>query len=146
MRVSEAMSRDVRIANVDETIQDAAQIMAEIDAGVVPVGGNDRLLGMLTDRDIAVRAVAKGMGPETKVGEIMSTEVRYCFEDEDVDAVIKNMGELRVRRLPVLNRDKRLVGMISLGDIAADGGKDGKTGKALGKISKPGGPHSQATH
>jgi CBS domain-containing protein len=144
MRVSEAMSRHVRVANVDETIQDAAQIMAEIDAGVVPVSDDDRLVGMLTDRDIVVRAIAQGKGPDTKVGDVMTKEVKYCFEDEKLDQVIKNMGELRVRRLPVLNRDKRLVGILSLGDIASQD-EDEKAGQALQDISRPGGPHSQSS-
>lgn len=80
MRVSELMTRDVRIANPNETIQEAARMMAEIDAGAIPVGDNDRLVGMLTDRDIAVRAVAEGRGPDTKVGDVMTNDVKYCFE------------------------------------------------------------------
>src|SRR5690349_19951255 len=119
MRVSEAMSRHVRVANVDMTIRDAAQIMAEIDAAVVPVSDDDRLVGMLTDRDILFRAIALGKGPDPKVGDVMIKEVKYCFEDEKIDHVLRNMGELRVRRLPVLNRDKRLVGILSLGDVAS---------------------------
>ena len=90
MRVSEVMTREVRVANPNETIQEAARLMAEIDAGVVPVGDNDRLVGMLTDRDIAIRAVAKGKGPDTKVSDIMTREVKYCFEDEDSDRVCQN--------------------------------------------------------
>jgi len=142
MQVSAAMSRDVRVANPEQTIRDAAAIMADLDAGVVPVGANDRLVGMLTDRDIAVRAVAKGMGPETKIGEIMSREVNYCFEDDDVDSVLDNLGDLQIRRLPVLNRDKRLVGILSLGDVAVSA-TDGSAGPALAAISRPGGEHSQ---
>src|SRR5688572_32801984 len=85
MRVSEAMTRDVRVANPGQTICDVAKIMAEIDAGAVPVGENDRLVGMITDRDIAVRAVAAGKGPDTPVREVMSQEVKYCFDDEDLE-------------------------------------------------------------
>jgi len=92
MKVSEVMTRDMRIANAEETIQDTARIMADIDAGVVPVGREGKLVGMLTDRDIAIRAVAEGRGPGTKVSEIMSPEVRYCFEDEDLDDVCSNLG------------------------------------------------------
>src|SRR3954471_3114351 len=114
MRVSEAMTRELRVANPDQSIREVAKIMAEIDAGVLPVGDNDRLVGMITDRDIAVRAVARGLPPSTKVREVMSREVMYCFDDEDVDEVAHNMADIQVRRLPVLNRDKRLIGIISL--------------------------------
>ena len=83
----------VEIASPDDTIQQAASRMAELDAGVLPVGENDRLVGMLTDRDIAIRAVAQGMGPDTKVREVMTSEIRYCFEDGDLDEVVHDMGE-----------------------------------------------------
>jgi len=140
MRVSEAMSREVRLANPGQTIRDVAKIMADIDAGSVPVSENDRLVGMITDRDIAVRAVAAGKGPDTPVREVMSQEVKYCYDDEDLDHVAKNMGDIRVRRLPVVNRDKRLVGIVSLGDLALKGEKS--AGKAVKGVSQPGGPHA----
>jgi CBS domain-containing protein len=143
MQVSEAMSRDVRLANPGQSIRDAAKIMAEIDAGAVPVSENDRLVGMITDRDIAVRAVAGGKGPETPVREVMSKDVKYCFDDEDLEHVAKNMADLRVRRLPVVNRDKRLVGIVALGDVAE--AQLGAAGKAVKGVSQPGGPHSQST-
>jgi CBS domain-containing protein len=138
MRVNEAMSRDVRVANPEQRISEAARTMAEIDVGVLPVGENDRLVGMITDRDIAVRAVAAGKGPDTLVREVMSVNVKYCFEDEDLVHVSKNMAEQQVRRLPVVNRDKRLVGILALSDIAA---KEGSrvTGRAVEGISRPGG-------
>ena len=142
MKVSEAMTRDARITMPDHTIQQAAQVMAEIDAGFLPVGDNDRLIGMITDRDIAVRAVAAGKGPQTKVRDVMTLDVRYCFEDEDLRAVTKNMGEQQVRRLPVVNRDKRLVGVLSLADVAKQG-SNGAAARALGKIAQPGGQHTQ---
>jgi CBS domain-containing protein len=143
MRVSEAMSRDVRICDPSHTIRDCAKVMAEIDAGALPVGENDRLVGMITDRDIAVRAVAQGKGPDTPVREVMSTEqVLYCFDDEDLEHVAENMGDTQVRRLPVVNREKRLVGIVSLGDIARK--EDRKTaGKTVREVSKPGGQHNQ---
>lgn len=119
MRVSDAMTRDVQIANPNQTIHDVAQIMAECDIGSLPVGENDRLVGMITDRDIAVRAVAQGRSPDTKVRDVMSQKVMYCFEDEEISHVVQNIGDLQVHRLPVLNRDKRLVGIVSLADIAA---------------------------
>jgi CBS domain-containing protein len=142
MRVSDAMTSSVKIASPEQTIADAARVMGEIDAGVLPVGDNDRLVGMLTDRDIAIRAVAAGKGPNTTVGEVMSKEVRYCYADQDLDEVLQNMADLKVRRLPVLNRDKRLVGILSLGDVALVDDPD-STGEALSEISEPGGEHSQ---
>jgi CBS domain-containing protein len=142
MRVSEAMTRDVRVASPDYTVQQAARLMSDLDAGVLPVGENDRLVGMLTDRDIAIRGVGQGKGPDAKVREVMSSEVRYCFEDQDLDEVTRNMGDIQVRRLPVVNRDKRLVGILSLGDIALSHNERG-AGDALGGISRPGGEHCQ---
>ena len=145
MRVADCMSRDVRIANPDESLREVARAMAQIDSGVLPVGDGDRLVGMITDRDIAVRGVAEGKGPDARVREVMSAEVRYCFDDEDIGEVLRNMGEIQVRRLPVLNRDKRLVGMISIGDLAkADA--DARMGGALADIARPGGEHSQTAH
>jgi len=141
MQISELMTRDVRIAAPDDSLEHAARMMGEIDAGVLPVGENDRLVGMITDRDIAIRAVAEGMGPQTKVREVMSREVKYCFEDEDLDDVTDNMGELQLRRLPVLNREKRLVGIVSLGDVAVGHAADAS--EALQGISEPTGQHSQ---
>jgi CBS domain-containing protein len=142
MRVSEAMTRDVRVISPGQSIHDAALMMLEIDAGVLPVGENDRLVGMITDRDIAVRAVAYGKNPLTPVREAMSYEVKYCFDDEDTDDIARNMGDLQVRRLPVVNRDKRLVGILSLGDLATkESGR--KAGEALSNIAQPGGEHTQ---
>ena len=141
MRVSEAMTRDVRVANPGQSIREVARMMDEIDAGALPVGENDRLVGMITDRDIAVRAVAQGKGPDTPVRDVMSREVKYCYEDEDLEHVAENMGELQVRRLPVVNRDKRLVGIVALGDIARSE-DHGTTGQATEQVSKRGGKHS----
>ena len=138
MRVSEAMTRQVRIATPGQSIRDVAKTMAEIDAGVLPVGENDRLVGMVTDRDIAIRAVALGKGPDTPVREVMSSEVKYCFEDEDLEHVAKNMGDLQVRRLPVVNREKRLVGIVALGDVARKE-DHATTGQATAGVSQPGG-------
>jgi CBS domain-containing protein len=142
MKVNEIMSRDVRVANPNQSIQAAAAIMAEIDAGIVPVGEHDRLVGMITDRDIAVRAVAKGKSPETAIADIMTKDVKYCFEDEDTEHVLDNLGDLQIRRVPVVNRDKKLVGILSLGDLANQTG-NGHAGAALAEISRPGGQHSQ---
>jgi len=142
MRVSDAMTADVRIAKPQQTIADAARMMADIDAGALPVGDGDRLVGMLTDRDIAIRAVALGKGPQTPVQDVMSKEVMYCFADQDLDDVVQNMADLKVRRMPVLNREKRMVGILSLGDVALVDAPD-VTGEALCEISEPGGQHSQ---
>lgn len=136
MKVSEAMTPDVRVATPDSTLREAAALMAELDLGALPVGENDRLVGMLTDRDIAVRAVALGKGPDTPVREAMTDEVKYCFDDEECEHVARNMGEEQVRRLPVVNRDKRLVGILSLGDLATLH-SSGTAGGALSGISDP---------
>ena len=144
MRVSEAMTRDVRIASPSETIRQAARMMAEIDAGVVPVGENDRLVGIITDRDIAVRAVAGGKSPDTPIREVMSSDVCYCFDDQEISDVAANMANVKVRRLPVVSRDKRLVGILSLGDIAQADNQDKPAVEALCGISEPGGQHSQS--
>lgn len=143
MKVSDAMSRDVRVANPSQSICEVACSMAQIDAGALPVGDKDRLVGMVTDRDIALRAVAAGKNADTPVREVMTREVKYCFEDEDLNHVAKNMAEQRVRRLPVVDRDKRLVGIISVGDIALKQGQK-SAGKAVQGISQHGGPHSQS--
>ena len=145
MRVNECMTHDVTIAAPQETICDAARMMADCDAGLLPVGENDRLVGVITDRDIAVRAVAEGKGADAKIRDVMTAEVRYCFEDDDIDDVLRNMGELQVRRLPVLNREKRLVGIVSLSDLATNGAS-ASAGKALTDIARPGGEHSQTRH
>jgi CBS domain-containing protein len=144
MKVREAMTQDVRLVKPDQPISEAARLMAELDIGALPVQENDRLVGMITDRDIAVRAVANGRGPDTKVADVMSREVKYCFEDQSIDEVTQNMGEQRIRRLPVLTRDKRLIGILSLGDLAIDEGARDEAGEALGGISRPGGQHSQS--
>lgn|SRR5512143_4015464 len=145
MKVREAMTQDVRLASPDQTICDAAKIMAQIDAGALPVEQDDRLVGVITDRDIAVRAVAAGKAPDTKVRDVMSREVLYCYDDQDLDAVIRNMGTIKVRRLPVVNRDKRLVGIVSFGDLARHHQATMEE-RALRELSKPGGAHSQTAH
>ena len=143
MRVSEAMTREVRVASPGQSIREVAKIMAEIDAGALPVGDNDRLVGMITDRDIAIRAVAQGKGPDTPVREVMSTEkVLYCYEDEDLAHVAQNMGQQQVRRLPVVNREKRLVGIVSLGDMAQNEARSAN--KAVKGVTKPGAQHNQS--
>jgi CBS domain-containing protein len=131
MHIGEVMSKDVKIASPKQSIQDAARMMAEIDAGAIPVGEGDRLVGMITDRDIAVRAIAAGKPPG-------------CFETDDIDAVSVNMANIKVRRLPVLNVQKRLVGIVALADIALSAAPDDAS-NALSGISEPGGEHSQSS-
>ena len=142
MKVSDIMTRDVRLLNPEQTIREAASLMAEIDIGALPVGENDRLVGMITDRDIVIRAVAHGKSPAKKVGDVMSKELLYCFENDDLEDVARNMAKAQVRRLPVLNSDKRLVGIISLGDLARN--DDPTTiGRTVSRVSTPGGKHDQ---
>ena len=145
MRVSEIMSREVKVASPQDTLQQAARLMAELDSGALPVAENDRLVGMITDRDIAIRGDARGCDPkQTPVRDVMTAEkVKYCFEDEEIDDIARNMAEQQIRRLPVVNRDKRLVGIISLGDISART-SGAAAGHALRGVSEGGGAHSQS--
>lgn len=142
MKVKEIMHTGAEVANPDETVQDAAAAMERIDAGFLPVGENDRLIGMITDRDIAIRCVGRGLGPQTSIREVMTPEVRYCFEDDNVDEVSRNMSELQIRRLPVVNSDKRLVGILSLGDLAKRE-QPQTAGAVLRHVAQPGGKHVQ---
>ena len=136
MRISELMTPDVEVVTPDDSLHTAARIMADLDTGAVPVGEDHRLVGVITDRDITVRAVAEGLDPDqTPVRDIMSRKVHYCFDDESSADVARNMGNWQVRRLPVLNREKQLVGIISLGDLAIAGAAR-ESGRALEKISR----------
>lgn len=144
MKISEMMTRDVKMTAPAQSIREAARMMADLDVGALPVADNDRLVGMITDRDIAVRAIASGRGPDTPIRDVMTQEVKYCFEDQTLEEVAQNMGDIRLRRLPVLNRDKRLVGIVSIGDMATSGESGQEVGDALSGISRPGGEHSQS--
>jgi CBS domain-containing protein len=141
MKIREVMTRDARLATPNDTLQKAAKLMKEYDCGILPVAEGDRLVGMITDRDIAVRCVAEGKGPTTMVRDAMTEEVKYCFEDENVTHVCENMSEIQVRRLPVVDRNKRLVGVVSLGDLAF---KAPATAKALHGIVQPSTQHNQS--
>lgn len=144
MNVSQCMSTDVRVCDPNATLRDAAMTMKEIDAGFLPVGENDRMIGMVTDRDLAVRGLAEGKGPDSTVREVMSEGVRYCFEDQDIEEVSRQMADLQVRRMPVVNREKRLVGIVSIGDLSQAGDKGADvSGEALSGIAEPGGQHRQ---
>ena len=144
MRVSEIMCPDVAVVRADQTIRQAAQMMADIDAGSLPVSDGDRLIGMITDRDIAVRAVAVGKDGNTPIRDIMTEEVLYCFDDEEVEHVVDNMGDIQVRRLLVMSREKRLIGIVSIGDLATVHSPE-SAGVALSGIAQPGGRHTQAS-
>ena len=124
MRVSDAMTEKVHVAHPEQSLQEAAEMMAGLDLGALPVGDKGRLIGMITDRDIAVRGVAKDHLPSIRVRDVMSHGLKYCYDDEKIDHVAHNMGEIQVRRLPVMNRQKELVGIISLADIASKRGAD----------------------
>jgi CBS domain-containing protein len=136
MQVREVMSKEVKIVSPGDTIDKAAKLMKDCDCGSLPIGENDRLVGVVTDRDIAVRAVAKGKSPkECTVRDVMSKGIKYVFDDETTEAAAQSMSRLQVRRLPVLNREKRLVGIVALGDLATK--HDGPAaGSALKEISK----------
>jgi CBS domain-containing protein len=142
MKVYDAMTPDVQLCTPEDTLKDAAEAMGALGIGLLPVTENDRLVGMVSDRDIAVRGVGMGRGPEAKIRDVMTAEVKYCFEDQDLEEITANMGEIQVRRLPVLDRNKRLVGIIALGDIAQVQATDG-TGAALSQISRPSTQHAQ---
>jgi CBS domain-containing protein len=136
MQAQDLMTRDVTIVDPETTIQQAARAMVALDVGVLPVGENDRLIGIITDRDIAVRGVAEGKGPKTKVRELMTPAVKYCFVDDEVEEIASNMADIQLRRLPVMDHDKRLVGILSLSDIAV-GDDPGQAAEALCGISRP---------
>jgi len=142
MQVNEVMTRGVECTRPDASLQEAARKMRQLDVGSLPIcGANERLVGMLTDRDITVRAVADGRNPtEARVQDIMTPDVTYCFEDQDVSEAARLMEEKQIRRLVVLNRDKRLVGIVSLGDLAVKSGDEELCGTALEQVSEPAQP------
>ncbi len=139
MKVSEIMSRDIDVVAPETTLRDAAERMQALDVGVLPVCADDRLVGVITDRDITVRATADGLDPfATQVGEIMSKDdLITCREDEDVEDAARTMRDKQVRRLPVLNQEHRLVGMLSLGDIAVDAENADVPSQTLKEVSRP---------
>ena len=136
MKISEIMTSDPELVDPNASIREAAKRMRSENVGALPVGENDRLIGMVTDRDIAVRAVAEEKNPgTTSVREVMSEKVFYCFDDDDIEEAARCMAEHQVRRLPVLNRDKRLVGIVALADLAHTGEECEKI--ALEGVSEP---------
>lgn len=124
MQIKDVMTSNVRTVSADETVQTAATLMSTENVGSIPVVGDDKLVGMLTDRDITTRLVAQQRDPsKTPVSAVMSEDLRYCFEDDDCREVSRNMAEQRVLRLPVVNRDKKLVGIVSAGDLVTKAGE-----------------------
>ena len=136
-KLTDLLSRDVKVISPDTSIREAATQMREGDFGMLPVGENDRLIGAITDRDIAIRAVAQGKEGHTKVREVMSEGIAWVFEDQSVEDAAKMMSERQVRRLPVVDRNKRLVGIVALGDFAVESSEIRPAAEALSKISKP---------
>jgi CBS domain-containing protein len=141
MKISELMTSNVEVIHPDARLVEAAQKMKSLDVGSLPVCDGDRLKGMLIDRDITIRAVAEGQDPnEITVQDVMTPEVIYCYEDQEVKDAAQLMAQKQIRRLPVLNRHKRLVGILALGDVSVDYPDDETTGKTLEKISEPSRP------
>lgn len=135
MKIAECMTRNVKMVRPETTIKDAAKMMTDNDVGSLPVSDGDRLVGMVTDRDIVTRAVCKGRGSDTPVREVMTNEVKYCFDDQDIGEIASNMADIQLHRLPVVNRDKRLVGIIALADVAV-AANDQTAGQAISGISQ----------
>ena len=142
MKVSEVMTRDVQTVSPDQPVQQAASFMLSADAGSIPVTQGDRLIGMITDRDIAVRGVAKGYGPDTPVRELMTDDIVTARLDDDTDDIAARMSSAQVRRLPVIDDQERLCGIVSLGDLSREADED-CAAEALQGVSEPGGSHRQ---
>lgn len=142
MKVSEVMTTEVETISAEQTAREAASFMLRADAGSIPVCDGSRVIGIITDRDIAVRGVAEGRGPDTPVSELMSDGIICAYEDDDVETVAQRMSDEQIRRLPVLDADDNLCGIVSLGDLARE--TRGQTAEqALEGVSAPGGIHQQ---
>ena len=142
MKISDVMTREVATVRPDQTAREAATFMLNADAGSIPVTEGDRLIGMITDRDIAVRGVAKGHGPDTPVSEIMTSGIVCARTSDSVEEVASRMSEAQVRRLPVIDDSEKLVGIVSLGDLSRE--TEGESAhQALEGVSAPGGQHQQ---
>ena len=142
MTISDIMTRDVQVVRAETTIREAAETMARIDAGSLPVCDGDRLLGMVTDRDIVVRGIAKGLSGSDTVSRVMTEGVEYCFDDDELTDVEDKMATSQIRRIAVVNRDKKLVGILSLGDVAREA-RPAEAGDVLEEVSQPGGNNLQ---
>jgi CBS domain-containing protein len=142
MKISDVMTRDVQTVSPDQPVQEAASFMLSADAGAIPVTDNGRLIGMITDRDIAVRGIAKGYGPDTPVRQLMTDDLVILRIDDDVEDAATKMSDAQVRRLPVIDHDERLCGIVSLGDLSREADED-TASEALEGVSQPGGEHRQ---
>jgi len=143
MKIKDVMTRQVTVVQPNTTIAEAADLMKSLDVGLLPVCEGERLVGMLTDRDITVRATAEGQSPAmTLVSDVMTPEVHFVFDDQDVEDAARVMKQQQVRRVVVLDSDKRLVGIASLGDLAVDTADAMLTGEVIGRVSEPSEPRS----
>jgi CBS domain-containing protein len=138
MKVKDVMTRDVEKIAADNFLKDAASMMRSLDVGALPVCENDKLVGIITDRDIAVRGVAAGLDPsQATVRDVMTESVCWCYEDDDVQKAAKFMEEHQIRRLPVFDKSNRAVGIVSLGDLATRQRDDQLSGEVLERVSEP---------
>jgi CBS domain-containing protein len=142
MKVSDVMTRDVQTVRPDQTVREAASFMLRADAGAIPVTEGDRLVGMITDRDIAVRGVAEGHGPDTPVRDLMTNDIVAARIEDDTDDVAVRMSEAQVRRLPVIDDQQKLCGIVSLSDLTQKA-DESSAEQALEGITEPGGQHQQ---
>lgn len=142
MKISEVMTRDVKTVRPDQTAKEAATFMLDEDAGSMPVSDGDKLIGMVTDRDIAVRGVAQGYGPDTPISQIMTENVVSAHEDDDIEDIATKMSRAQVRRIPVLDSNDRICGIVSLGDLSREADEDCAE-QALQGVSAPGDKHRQ---
>lgn len=136
MKIFEAVSKEVETVGANDSIEQAAKIMAEHDMGFLPVQEHDRLVGTITDRDIVVRCLARGNAGDCAVRAVMTPGVKYCYDDEEIEHVLSNMGASRIRRVPVMNRQTRLVGIASFADVFRRGATGG-LGEAFSQVIQP---------
>ncbi len=136
-QLKDLMSKDVKLVDPETSIKEAALMMRDGDFGLMPVGDVDRMIGTISDRDIAIRAVALDMGPETKVRDVMTAGVAWAYETDSVDHAVRIMSQQQVRRLPVVDENKRLVGIVALADLAVKDSEQEASAEALSEISKP---------
>jgi CBS domain-containing protein len=146
-QISDIMTRDVRCVAPNDPLQRAAKTMEELDVGALPVWDGQNLVGMVTDRDITIRGVAGGKPVDsTPVSEVMSADVQCCFEDDQIDEVMEKMQGAQIRRVPVMDRQNRLVGMVSLGDLATKAAAEDEVRDTLESISQPSEPNRSSMH
>ena len=134
-KISEVMTTDVKVVRPDETVQNAARLMADLDFGAIPVCDGRRLQGMVTDRDITIRATAHGRGGDTPIRDVMTADVVWCTEEDDTQEVLDRMADAQIRRIPVVDQDRNLVGIVALGDLAIE--EEENVDEALRDISMP---------